>query len=167
MAHIEQALGIRPRLTFRRRLDIAARHMFPAGCTLLLMLLAGAPLGIADQAALLPAVTVACVFFWSLTRPAAMPPPAVFLIGMLLDLLAYLPPGVGVLTLLAVHGLSVRWRRVLGRLGFLAGWLAFTGFAAGAAALGWAFAALLSFRMLPIAPAVFQAVVAVAIYPAM
>src|SRR4051794_8804038 len=148
MAHIEQTLGIRPRLTFGRRLDIAARHMFPAGCTVLLMLLAEAPLGLTGQAALLPAVAFTCVYFWSLLRPAAMPPPAVFLIGAVLDLLAYLPLGVGVLTLLIVHGLAVRWRRVLARQGFLGGWLAFASFAAGAAALGWIFAALLSFRPL-------------------
>ena len=85
------------------------------------MLLTETPLGIAEQAALLPAVTLACVYFWSLFRPAAMPPPVVFLIGVLLDLLGYLPLGVGALTLLAVHGLAVRWRRVLTRQGFLRG----------------------------------------------
>ena len=42
---------------------------FPAGCTILLMLLTETPFGIADQAALLPAVTLACVYFWSLFRP--------------------------------------------------------------------------------------------------
>ena len=40
-------------------------------------------------------MTLACVYFWSLFRPAAMPPPVVFLIGVLLDLLGYLPLGVG------------------------------------------------------------------------
>ena len=60
-----------------RRLDIVARHAFPAGCTVLLMLLTETPFGIADQATLLPAVTLACVYFWSLFRPDAMPPPVV------------------------------------------------------------------------------------------
>ncbi len=59
------------------------------------MLLTETPFGFADQAALLPAVTLACVYFWSLFRPAAMPPPVVFLIGLLFDLLGYLPLGVG------------------------------------------------------------------------
>jgi hypothetical protein len=70
-------------------MDIAARHAFPAGCTILLMLLTETPFGITDQATLLPAVTLACVYFWSLFRPAAMPPPVVFLIGLLFDLLGY------------------------------------------------------------------------------
>ena len=110
MARSDQIPGIRPRATLGRRLDIAARWAFPATCTILLMLLTETPLGIADQAALLPAVTLACVYFWSLFRPAAMPPPVVFVIGLLLDLLGYLPLGVGVLTLLVVHGLALRWR---------------------------------------------------------
>jgi rod shape-determining protein MreD len=167
MARAEQTQGIRPRATLGRRLDIAARHAAPAGCTVLLMLLAGAPIGIADQAALLPAVTFSSVYFWSLHRPAAMAPPAVFAIGLLFDLLGYLPLGVGVLSLLIVHGLAVRWRGVLTRLGLPLAWLAFAGIAAGAALLDWGLAALLSFRLLPIAPALFQAVLTAALYPAL
>ncbi|MEJ0020928.1 MAG: rod shape-determining protein MreD [Acetobacteraceae bacterium] len=154
MARADQTPGIRPRATLGRRLDMAARHAFPAGCTVLLMLLTEAPFGINDQATLLPAVTLACVYFWSLFRPAAMPPPVVFLIGLLLDLIGYLPLGVGVLTLLAVHGLALRWRRMLTRQGFLTVWLVFAGFAAGAALLAWVLSVMLSFRLLPIAPAV-------------
>ena len=121
MARADQTPGMRPRATLGRRLDVAARHAFPAGCTILLMLLIETPFGIADQATLLPAVTLVCVYFWSLFRPAAMPPPVVFLIGLLFDLLGYLPLGVGPLTLLVVHGFALRWRPVLTRAGFLSG----------------------------------------------
>ena len=167
MARSDQVPGIRPRATLGRRLDIAARHAFPAACTILLMLVTQTPLGITDQYALLPAVTLACVYFWSLFRPAAMPPPVVFVLGLLLDLLGYLPMGVGVLTLLLVHGLALRWRRVLTRLGFLPVWLVFAGFAIGAAVLDWALIALLTFRLVPVAPALFQAVLTAALYPAL
>ena len=131
------------------------------------MMLTEAPFGFADQAELLPAVTLGCVYFWSLFRPASMPPPVVFLIGLLFDLLGYVPIGVGVLTLLIVHGFALRWRLILTRQGFLAVWLAFAGFAAAAAALGWALTALLTVRLLPVAPALFQAVLTAALYPAL
>jgi len=167
MARADQAPGIRPRATLGRRLDMAARHAFPAGCTTLLMLLTQVPFGIADQTVLLPAVTLACVYFWSLFRPAALPPPVIFLIGLLLDLLGYLPIGVGVLILLIVHGLALRWRRMLTRQGFFTVWLVFAGFAMGAAFLAWALTALLGFRLLPPAPALFQAALTVALYPAL
>jgi rod shape-determining protein MreD len=146
---------------------MAARQTFPAACTILLMLLTEAPFGFADQAVLLPAVAVGCVFFWSLFRPASMLPPVVFLIGLLFDLLGYLPIGVGTLTLLIVHGFALRWRRVLTRQGFLAVWLAFGCFATGAAALSWALTALIGFRLLPIGPALFQAALTTALYPAL
>jgi rod shape-determining protein MreD len=91
----------------------------------------------------------------------------VFLIGLLFDLLGYLPLGVGPLTLLVVHGFALRWSGALSRLGFLSGWLAFCGLALGAAALGWLLTALLSFRLLPLAPALFEALLAAAMYPAL
>jgi len=167
MARSDQTPGIRPRATLGRRLDIAARHAFPASCTMLLMLLALTPVGIADQAMLLPAVTFACVYFWSLFRPAAMPPPVVFAIGLLFDLLGYLPIGVGVLTLLIVHGIALYMRPLLTRLGFLPVWLVFCAIAVGASAFDWSLTALITFRLLPLAPAVFEAVLTTALYPAL
>ena len=167
MADGDKTSGIRPRATLGRRLDIVARLAFPASCTVLLMLAAEAPFGIADQAMLLPAVTFACIYFWSLYRPTAISPPVVFLIGVLFDLLGYLPLGVGALSLLVVHGLALRWRRTLARQGFFPVWLAFGGFAAGGAAFQWGLTALLSFSLLPLGPAVFQALLTVALYPAL
>lgn len=167
MARADQAPGIRPRASLGRQLDIAARQAFPTSCTVLLMMLTEIPFGFADQAALLPAVTLASIYFWTLFRPAAMPPPVVFLIGMLLDLFGYLPLGVGALTLLAVHGLALRWRRVLARQGFLPVWLVFAGFAAGASWLAWALTALLTMRLLPVGPTVFEVALTTALYPAL
>ena len=167
MARPDQSSGIRPRVTLGRRLDIAARHAFPAASAIVLMLLTETPLGIAGQAALLPAVTLASVYVWSLLRPAAMPPPVVFPIGLLFDLLGYVPLGVGPLMLLVVHGLAVRWRNRLLAQVFVAGWAAFAGFAVGGAALCWALTALLSFRLLPLGPALFEALLAAALYPAL
>jgi len=167
MVEVDRAPGIRPRQTLARRLDMMARRAFPVACTVALMFLGNAPLGVPDQPVMVPAVTVASVFFWSLFRPASMPPPAVFLIGLLLDLMGWLPVGDGVITLLLVHGLCLRWRRVLVRQGFLMIWVAFWGFAAGSAALIWAIAALLAFRLLPLGPAIFQAVLSAALYPAL
>jgi rod shape-determining protein MreD len=167
MASSHQLPGIRPRPSLGRRLDVMARASSPTSCTVLLMLLTGLPFGIADQAALLPSVAVACVYFWSLFRPAAVPPPVVFVLGLLLDLLGYQPIGVGVLVLLVVHGLALRWRRVLTRQGFVTVWLAFLSVAMGAALLTWALTSVLGFRLMPIGAALFQGVLATTIYPAL
>jgi rod shape-determining protein MreD len=162
---IERTPGIRPRPSLGRRLDIAARCSFPGASTALLLLLAAGPLGLPGQAQLQSALALGCVFFWSLFRPASLPPALVFLLGILSDLLGYAPIGIGVLTLLITHGLAMLWRRVLTRQGFMSVWLAFVAVAAGAAALQWALTALLTFRQLPPGPALFQAALAAGLYP--
>jgi rod shape-determining protein MreD len=165
MAHIDRRPGIRPRASLGRRLDILARAGFPACITVLLMLLTQAPLGIPGQAALLPAVALCCVWFWSIFRPDALPPPVVFLTGLLMDLLGYLPLGVGAFTLLAVHGMALAMRRGLTRRGFGWVWIGFGGVAAGASLLIWLLVMLLTFRLLSPYPAIFVAVLTVAIFP--
>ena len=159
--------GVRPRPTLRRQLDALSRRFFPAACAAMLLLLAAAPLDLPGQALAQPAVALACVFFWSLNRPASMTPPAVFLLGLLADLLGLTPPGVSILILLATHGLAVGFgRRGLARQGLLAVWLVFTAFAAGAAALEWAMVGLLNVRLLPVRDAVLQFGLAAGLYPA-
>jgi rod shape-determining protein MreD len=157
--------GIRPRPSLWRRLDMAARRGFPATLTALLLLLAASPLGILGQAQMQMAVALSCVFFWSVFRPASMPPWMVFLLGLLTDLIGFAPVGVGVLLLLAVHGLAVRWRRLLTRQGFVAVWIVLAALGTGAALLQWALISLLTFRLLPIGPALFLAVLTAGAYP--
>lgn len=157
--------GIRPRPSLWRRLDMSARAAFPAASTALLLLLLAAPLGLSGQAELQGAVVLGCVFFWSLYRPASMPPPAVFLLGLLTELLSYAPLGVWVLSLLLLHGLAVRWRRSVARQGFLLVWLLFAALVLGAVLLQWLLTMALGFRLLPPGPALFMGVLAAGVYP--
>ncbi|HBK08592.1 MAG TPA: hypothetical protein DDZ81_22525 [Acetobacteraceae bacterium] len=162
---IDRRPGIRPRASLGRRLDVIARVGFPACMTVLLMLLTQAPLEIPEQAALLPAVSLCCVWFWSLFRPDNLPPPVVFLIGLFMDLLGYLPPGVGIFTLLAVQALALAMRRSLARRGFIWVWGVFAGVAVAAALVIWLLTMLLTFRVLLPYPAVFIAALSIAIFP--
>jgi rod shape-determining protein MreD len=166
MALSNRTPGVRPNLTAGRRLDIAWRYAFPGTTSLLLMLLSLAHFGLWGQAALLPTVALTCVWFWSLFRPPAMAPPVVFLIGILLDLLGFLPLGVGAVTMLATHGIAQRLRRFLSRQGFAVVWLIFTTVACCIAALNWALVSLLTFSLVPSGPVLFQAGLAAAMYPA-
>jgi rod shape-determining protein MreD len=165
MATIDRRPGIRPRASLGRRLDIVARVSFPACITVLLMLLSQVPLQITGQAALLPAVTLCCVWFWSLFRPDNMPPPVVFLIGLMMDLLGYLPLGVGVFTLLAVQGVALALRRSLSQRGFIWIWVVFGAVAAAASLVIWLLVMLLTFQLLSPYPAMFMAVLTIALFP--
>ena len=157
--------GIRPRPSAWRRIDAVGRRCFPLATTVALLLAAAAPLGLPGQAQLQVAVALACVFFWSVFRPTSMPPPVVFAVGLLADLLDFAPVGVGLLGLLIVHGLALRWRRFLLRQTFMVVWVAFVVLATGAAVLQWALTSLLAFHLMPPGPMVFGMTLAVAVYP--
>jgi rod shape-determining protein MreD len=157
--------GIRPRRSWGQRLDRAARRGFPAGTTVLGMVLFSAPFGMPGQAQFLPAFTLAAVFFWTLFRPASVPPPLVFLIGLLADLLGEMPIGSDVLVLLLTQLLVVRSRRYLPMKGFLFVWLVFVAVAAVAAALQWALACLMNWAIYPPIAALFQFLLAAGLYP--
>jgi rod shape-determining protein MreD len=165
VAHSDRRPGIRPRPTLGRRLDAVARMSFPASITVLMMLLTEAPLGIQGQAGLLPAITLCSVWFWSLVRPDTMPPPAVFAIGLLMDLLGYLPLGVGVFTMLCVYGIAQASRRMLAGHGFALIWTVFGVLAVVVSVITWLLVMLLSVRLFSPRPALFQAALAVALYP--
>ena len=167
MFDVDRMPGIRPPDDWRRRLDRGARRAVPLVCTILLMLLGNAPLGIPGQPVLVPAVAVISVFFWSLYRPSSLPPPITCLLGLLLDLLGWLPLGVGSAVLLTVQAFSLRWRRALGSQSIAAVWVAFAGLAAGAAGFIWAATSALSWEVLPTAGLWLQALVTACLYPAL
>ncbi|MBP0445156.1 rod shape-determining protein MreD [Roseomonas sp. SSH11] len=144
------------------RLDAMARAAVPTATTVLAMILAAAPVGLPS---LVPAVSLAAVFFWSLFRPAAMPAPAAFGLGLLQDLLGFAPLGIGVLTLLLVHAALLRLRRVLAKQSFLLVWLSYCGFASLAVGLGFVLQALLSWQVPPTTPAIAQLGLSIGIYP--
>ena len=151
-----------PAMGLLRQVDALARAAFPTALTALLMVLAAVPVG---PPGLVPAAALPCIVFWSVFRPAALPPLAVFGLGLLGDLLGFAPVGSGVLTLLVVAGLVTRWRRFLVKQSFLAVWLAYCGVALGAAALEWVLRVVLGWRMAPVAPGFYQVMMSAGLYP--
>lgn len=147
-----------------RQIDGMARAVVPTGSVVLLLVAAVVPVGVPGLAG---AVAWAGVFFWSVFRPAGLPPPAVFGLGLLLDLLTAGPLGAGVLVLLAVHALAARGRRVLAGASFALVWLTYGAFAVGAASLGWVLQAALGWRLPAPAPGLVQALLSVGLYPAL
>ncbi len=153
-----------PPMGLLRRLDAAARAAFPGLFTAFLLILAVVPVGIPG---LIAAVAMPSIFFWTIFRPAAMPAPMVFSLGLLQDFLSFAALGTGVLTLLILHGVALRARDFLLRQTFLMVWIVFCALAGGVAALGWGLEAMLSLQLPPLAPGLHQFGVAAGIYPAM
>jgi rod shape-determining protein MreD len=131
------------------------------------LLVIGLPFGVPGQAALRPAYAMACVFFWSLYRPASLPAPVVAGTGLLLDLLGMSPMGMWAVLLLVLQGSTLAARRRLIPQSFLLTWLVFAAFAAGGTALAWLLQSLLELSMLPAGPEVVVCLAAAGLYPAL
>jgi rod shape-determining protein MreD len=157
--------GMRQGPSFWRRLDAASRHAWPGFCTLFGLFLIGLPLGLPGQAELRPTYAMACVFFWSLYRPAALPAPLVAVIGLLLDLLNISPLGLWAVLLLLLQGSTLAARRRLLPVGFLLNWLAFIGLTALFSTLFWAMQCLLTLSLLTPIPLGVQILACAGAYP--
>lgn len=112
-----------------------------------------------------PAFALMAVYFWTLHRPDLLPFPAVFVIGLLADLLEGAPLGVSPLTLLLAYALVLSQREFLLVRGFAMIWLGFLAVAAAASALQWAVASLFYGMLVDVRAFLFQGVLTVAVYP--
>ncbi len=154
------------RFNIWRQLDAASRHAFPIGFLLLGLFVIGLPFGLPGQAELRPVYAIACIFFWSVYRPASLPAPLVAFSGLLLDLLGASPLGLWAVLLLMLQAAVLVSRRRLISRSFLLVWLVFGCFAAAAFALAWALQSLLQLGALPFAPAAMEILFAAGLYPA-
>ncbi|WP_256940132.1 rod shape-determining protein MreD [Acetobacter malorum] len=156
---------IRPRQTVWQRLDHGARRLLPSIFIALIIVFFSAPLNIPGAAELLPAIVIATIFFWSFWRPTGMSGVAVFLLGLFMDLVGFTPLGVSAFILLLVHGVAFYSRFGLMRLNFLLVWGVFALVTTGACLLQWGLACLFRLDMLDIAPALFEALLSIGVYP--
>ncbi len=138
------------------RLDGTARSLAPFALTVLLIVFGMVPLGVPNFAPIMPALGVIAVFFWLVYRPDLMPAWAVFLIGLIQDLLGGGALGVGVFVLLVVYAALMGQRRYIAQANFFLVWLAFLPVAAGAFVLTWLFNSLIVDALLAPGPAALQ-----------
>ncbi len=155
------------RPSFWHRLDQFARQLFPFALTLALLLASLVPLPLPAYASVTPSFLVMAVYFWTLHRPDLMPPPAVFMLGLLQDFLTGGTLGIGAIVLLALSFATGSQRRFLGGALFVTVWAGFVVNAAGAAALTWLLNTLAAGAMFDPRPALFQYLLTVGLYPSL
>ena len=147
------------------RLDGTARNLSPMAFTVLLIMIGMVPLRIPNLAPVMPALGLIAVYFWLVYRPESMPAWAVFLVGLVQDLLGGGALGVSVFVLLVVYATLAGQRRFFSRDSFFLIWLTFLPIAAGAFILTWVFNSLIADAALDPRPASFQYLTTVAFYP--
>jgi rod shape-determining protein MreD len=137
----------------------------PLLATVLLVLVGAVPMRLPEFAAVTPVLSLAAIYFFAIYRPSILPAPAVFGIGLFQDALLGLPFGLSALVLLGVYGAIVSQRNAFRGRPFLVAWAGFAIVTPAAMAVTWAIVSLLAGTVVPPLPAVFQALITVAIYP--
>ena len=89
---------------FWHRLDLLGRSFVPFLVTLMLAILMALPLRLPALSTIMPAFTLIAVYYWAVHKPHLMPLWAVFLIGLVQDLLSGEPLGVAIIVLFAPVG---------------------------------------------------------------
>lgn len=148
-----------------RDMGLPAR-LVPGLTTFLFALVSVVPLHVPGLAVVTPAFMLMAVYHWTIYRPDLLPLGAIFVIGVLLDLLSGTPyVGISALTLLLARTVLLANRRHFVNRTFPVLWGGFLALAAGTFTFQWAIVSLLHKAVLGVRPAIFQAVLTVACFP--
>ena len=147
------------------RLDLLARSLFPFALTLLLVMAGMVPLPVPGLSPIVPSLGLIAVYYWVIHRPDLMPIWAIFLIGVVHDLLAGGPLGASSLVFLAVHAVIAAQRRVFAGASFFLIWTMFLPLAGAAILLSWVLHCLVAETLIDPNPAAFQFLTTAAVYP--
>jgi rod shape-determining protein MreD len=148
-----------------RRLITVIAGIAPILIALLCAIIGVLPLNLPGLAAIGPALTLMAVYYWSIFAPLLLPPPAVFLIGLVQDLLGGGPIGLNALILLSVCGLVVNQRRVFMARAFHMAWFGFMFISVGVSLVSWAVVSLFYMHLLAPTPFLVQSGLSIALYP--
>lgn len=154
------------RLAFFQREAGFPNKLLPFFTTLLFVGVSVVPWHIPGFAVVTPAFTLMAVYHWTLYRPELLPPTAIFVLGLLLDLLNGTPyVGTSALLLLLARSVLLGQRRFFVNRLFPMLWAGFMVTAAAVIAFEWALVSLLHGGLLGLRPFAFEAVLTAASFP--
>jgi rod shape-determining protein MreD len=149
-----------------RRREWSVARLVPTFTLLVLAFLSVLPLRFPDYAAVAPLLGLAGLYYWTIYRPDLLAPAAIFLCGLVLDLLSGAPLGVAALVFLLTRVIVVPQRRFFVDRLFPFLWGGFTLVAAAAVAFLWLLGSVLAGVVLDMRAATLQWVLTVACFPA-
>ncbi len=148
---------------YEQLLRIVARWGLGLAVLLALVLLSAVPFRIAHLGEVRPAFMLMAVYYWTILRPS--PPLAVFILGLILDLLSYYPFGMNAMVLVAVQALTTHNRKFLLGQSFLVIWAGFALVALGAGALQWGLFSLFNVALVSAKPVLISIVLSAFLFP--
>ncbi|HZH28182.1 MAG TPA: rod shape-determining protein MreD [Azospirillaceae bacterium] len=149
-----------------QRLDRAGRTIAPGAVTVMLIVLGMVPTHLPGYERIAPHVGLAAVYYWAINRPDLLPPWMAFAFGLFQDLLSGTPLGQSAMAYsLTYWGVDAQ-RRHLSKGNFLVDWLGFALAALVTGAVAWLAACATALTPVHPAPALFQALLSCALFPA-
>ena len=148
------------------RLDLLARQLTPSMLTLILVIISVVPIRILNFSTAVPLLPLMSVYHWAIFRPRLLPAYAVFLIGILQDILTGSPIGVNSLVFLLVYGAVLSQKKFFSGKSFFILWLGFSLIAAGASGLNWLAVSILNVSVVEFHTAAFQYLLTLGFFPA-
>jgi rod shape-determining protein MreD len=142
-------------------------RLVPFLTTVLFAFFSIVPLNLPGFAVVMPAFALMAIFHWSVYRPDLLPLSAVFVSGLLLDLMNGTPyVGISALIFLVGRSAVMSQRKLFVNRPFAIVWLGFLVLAVAVFVLLWALVSALHGGFIDLRPFAFQAVLTVACYPA-
>lgn len=148
-----------------QKLDQMARNITPFGLTLALVIFSAVPLRIPGYAPIAPVMALMSIYHWAIYRPNLMPLSAIFILGLMQDLLVGTPLGLYILVFLTVYGLALSQRRFFAGKSFFIYWLGFAIIAFAAAVESWVLASAWNLALLDFKAVFFQYLLSLGIFP--
>lgn len=146
-------------------IDSVVSRLLPVATTAAAGVLSIQPVHIPAYSALPPAFMLMVVYHWSIYRPDLLPPSAIFLMGIVHDLLAGELLGVTALVLLLARAVVVRYRRWFPDRSFPFVWGGFTLLTAAAILVLWILHSLFEAEAVEFRSSVFRAVLTISLFP--
>ena len=149
-----------------QKLDNLARSFTPFGLSLILVVLSVLPTHIPGYMQIAPVLALISVYHWAIYRPNLLPIFAVFILGLLQDLLLGTPVGLYVLVFLTVYGVVLSQRRFFVGKSFIFFWFGFAVISMLASIESYFLGSIWNVILLDFNAATFQYLILLGIFPA-
>ena len=147
------------------KFDFVARRATPFLMTIALVILAQTPLKVSSAGPVTLSVGLISVYYWALHQPSILPATTVFFIGLLQDMLAFTPIGLGAFSLLIVYGVVVSQRRLFYGKSFVVVWWGFIMTALAVGLLRWLLISMIEGEAVLFLPSFVEFLLTVTLYP--
>ena len=150
---------------FWQKLDYVVRSSAPFVLSLILVVLSVIPTHIPVYMEVAPILPLVSIYHWAIYRPNLLPVFAVFILGLLQDILVGTPIGLYTLVFLTVYGIITSQRRFFAGKSFVFYWLGFAIISMLASFESYFLGSVWNVTILDFNAAIFQYLILLGIFP--